>query len=61
MYGFAADPQLTKWENAKNRLSNMMIQQYFSNISNTFFPLQEIVRRTTYQQIVYIPYQSTKK
>ena len=34
MYGFAADPQLTKWENAKNRLSNMMIQQYFSNISN---------------------------
>ena len=34
MYGFAADPKLTKWENAKNRLSNMMIQQYFSNISN---------------------------
>ena len=42
-----------------------LIERFFRQLNTlnieTFFPLQEIVRRTTYQQIVYIPYQSTKK
>ena len=33
MYGLAADPKLTKWENAKKHLSNTMIQQYLCKIS----------------------------
>ena len=34
MYGFAADPSITKWENAKIHLGEAIIQQYFSKIEN---------------------------